>query len=382
MEQISLSWLITLVALFLFLPLILLSTRNKANTSNNFPPGKTGWPIIGESLEFLNTGRRGVPEKFIHDRMQKFSSHIFRTSLLGEPAAVLCGPTGNKFLYSNENKLVQAWWPSSVYKIFPSTGQSSSSEEAIKMRKMLLSFFKPEALQRYVETMDTIAKQHLKNEWENRKEVMVFPLSKGYTFALACKLFMSIDDPIQLARFADPFAILASGVIAIPINLPGTSFNKAIKASELIRKDLHKIIKQRKIELAEKRASPMQDVLSHMLSTSDENGTFMSEMDIADKILGLLIGGHDTASAAITFVMKFLAELPHIYNDVHKEQMEILKSKGSRELLKWEDIQKMKYSWNVACEVMRLAPPLQGGFREALADFTYNGFSIPKGWKI
>ncbi|KAF5196394.1 beta-amyrin 28-oxidase-like, partial [Thalictrum thalictroides] len=268
MELILVSLLITLVPLFLLLPLILfLSTRNKSNTLN-FPPGNTGWPFIGETLEFHNTGRRGVPEKFFHDRMQKFSSQVFRTSLLGEPAAVLCGPTGNKFLYSNENKLVQVWWPNSVYKIFPSLGKSSANGEAIKVRKMLPGFLKPEALQRYVERMDAIAKKHLKNDWENRKEVMVFPLSKSYTFALACKLLMSIDDPIQLARFADPFAILASGIIAIPINLPGTMFNKAIKASVLIRKDLETIIKQRKTDLAEKKASPMQDILSHMLLAS------------------------------------------------------------------------------------------------------------------
>ncbi|KAL8526632.1 hypothetical protein ACS0TY_015727 [Phlomoides rotata] len=118
-----------------------------------------------------------------------------------------------------------------------------------------------------------------------------------------------------------------------------------------------------------------------MLLTGDETGKFMQELDIADKILGLLIGGHDTASSACAFIVKYLAELPEIYDTVYHEQMEVLKSKVPGELLNWEDLQKMKYSWNVACEVLRLASPLQGAFREALTDFVYNGFSIPKGWK-
>lgn len=308
-----------LLLLLLSLSLCFLFDKNKSAAAPPIPPGRTGWPFIGESLEFLSSGWKGHPEKFFFDRMAAYSSAVFRTHLLGSKAAVFCGASGNKFLFSNENSLVQAWWPASVNKIFPTSLQTSNAlGEVIKMRKMLPSFLKPDALQRYVGIMDGIARRHFAGGWENKDRVEVFPLAKNYTFWVACRIFVSVEDPTQVARLSGPFNSLASALLGIPIDLPGTPFRQGIKASNFIRKELVAMIKQRKIDLAEGKASPTQDIMSHMLITCDDDGKFMHELDIADKILGLLVGGHDTASSACTLIVKYLAELPEVYHAVYK----------------------------------------------------------------
>ena len=64
------------------------------------------------------------------------------------------------------------------------------------------------------------------------------------------------------------------------------------------------------------------------------------------------------------------------------EQEEIVKSKASGELLTWDDIAKMKYTWKVAMETLRMTPPVFFSFRKVLTDFEYEGYLIPKGWQV
>ncbi|KAM7480907.1 hypothetical protein LguiB_005490 [Lonicera macranthoides] len=352
---------------------------NKKNSSQSPPPGKKGWPVIGETLEFLNN-----PEKFMRDRMAKYCPAIFSTNIIGEQCAVMCGAAGNKFLFSNENKLVEVWWPSNMDKVFPSSTQTTSKEETLKLRRILPNFFKPNMLERYVGTMDKVAQDHFAASWENQERVVVYPLTKRFTFSLACRLFVSLESKEGVAELAQRFDQIAPGLFSLPLDLPGTPYRGAINAAKYIRKKILVIIQQRKIDLAEGRALDKQDdILSHMLQTCvDDKGTLMKDLDIADKLLGLLVGGHDSVNSTCTSIVKYLAEQPDIYEQVYKEQMEIAKSKSPGELLNWEDLQKMKYSWNFTCEVLRVATPLQGAFRESLSDFVYNGFLIPKGWKL
>lgn len=64
------------------------------------------------------------------------------------------------------------------------------------------------------------------------------------------------------------------------------------------------------------------------------------------------------------------------------EQEEIARSKKSGELLTWEDLAKMKYTWRVALETLRLVAPIFGGFRKAMNDIEFGGYLIPKGWQV
>uniref|UniRef100_A0A7N2LBF2 Cytochrome P450 n=1 Tax=Quercus lobata TaxID=97700 RepID=A0A7N2LBF2_QUELO len=228
----------------------------------------------------------------------------------------------------------------------PELVEDVAEKDFVQMRRAVVEFLKPEALQHFVPIMDSMAKEHLETEWSPYREVKVFPLSMKYAFALAC-----------------------------------TTFNRAIRAGKVVRQEILEVIKQRKKELSENDGAVARDFLTHSLLELDENGKAINEMMIASRIMSLLIAGHDTTNSAITFMLKYLAEFPHVYSEVFKEQMEIAKSKGPNDLLNWDDIKKMKYSWNVVLESMRLTPPTQGTFREVVNDFTYTNFTIPKGWK-
>jgi cytochrome P450 len=73
----------------------------------------------------------------------------------------------------------------------------------------------------------------------------------------------------------------------------------------------------------------------------------------------------------------------YIFVCLFLEQMDIVKKReGKEDKLTWGEIQKMKYTWRVAQELMRTIPVAFGGFRKAMKDTSYGGYAIPKGWQV
>ncbi|KAL3616781.1 hypothetical protein CASFOL_039175 [Castilleja foliolosa] len=380
MELIAVTFSLALITL----TLIFLSRRRADGAAAKLPPGTFGWPFLGETIEFLF----GKPDVFVGDRMKKFSPDIFKTKILGEKTAVICGPNGHKFLFMNEQKYFTAFRPHSMQHFFRSFEKSPAaqppppppqqSDEAKAIRQP--GFLKPEALSRYLPKMDSITQQQLQTHLAGKNSVQIYPAAKTLTLTLACQFFLGTNNPERIARLVQHFDDVTVGMHSLMVNFPGTIFYRANKAAEAIRKELISVIREKKAAMA--NAGQMLDILSHMIVVTDSTGKPMPEAEVADKMMGMLIAGYSTVATTITFLMKYVGLNPDVYEKVRAEQMEIGAGKKPGELLDWEDMGKMKYSWNVICETMRLVPPLQGTFREVLTEFSYAGYTIPKGWKV
>ncbi|KAK2981154.1 hypothetical protein RJ640_013476 [Escallonia rubra] len=88
--------------------------------------------------------------------------------------------------------------------------------------------------------------------------------------------------------------------------------------------------------------------MSQVLLTTDENRRVLNELNVARHLFGVVDGSYSSIASALTFIIKYLSELPHVYDEVLREQTEIANSKEQHEMLAWEDIRKMKYFWNVS----------------------------------
>ncbi|XP_042964799.1 beta-amyrin 28-monooxygenase-like [Carya illinoinensis] len=216
--------------------------------------------------------------------MSNYSTDLFQTSLFGENLLVFCGASRNKLMFSSANKHVTPRWPRSISAAlnFPSD-RGFRQDDLAKLRALMIpEFLKPEALQRFLPIIDSMVKEHLEIAWSPYNEVKVLPLTKEYTIAVTCWVLVNIKDLEHINRFANLFGLLTKGVLSALIKLQGTTFSRAVREGKFLHEEFLAIIRERKMELLEKKGPTKEDLLSHMLlMTNHENDKGMNDKLIA-----------------------------------------------------------------------------------------------------
>ncbi|PIA27473.1 hypothetical protein AQUCO_07700028v1 [Aquilegia coerulea] len=368
----------TLLCLF-SISLFLIKIRRKP--SNRLPPGSLGIPIIGQSFSFLRAMRENTAEKWLEERVQKYGS-ISKVTLFGTPTVIIHGQAGNKFIFTSDTLTNQQ--PTSIRKLLGTRNlMELSGEDHKRVRGAVMSFLKPEVLKRYVGKMDTEMKKHLDMYWQGKEKVAVLPLMKTLTFDIICSLLFDLDLGTRRNDFLEAFQYVIEGLLSVPLNIPFTSLNRGIRASTKIKSMVRDIICEKRLAIEKQEAIPDQDLITSLLSIQGEdNEALLSENEIVDNVILVMSAGYDTSSVLITFMVRLMATDPVVYAGILKEQEEIAKSKTAIDSITWEDLSKMKYTWRVALEIMRITPPVFGAFRKTLKDAEFGGYLIPKGWQI
>ncbi|KAK8603919.1 hypothetical protein V6N13_096385 [Hibiscus sabdariffa] len=350
--------------IFLYRPLRNLFKPNRRQPP--LPPGTLGWPYIGETFQLYSQN----PNVFFASKQQRYGS-IFKTHILGCPCVMISSPEAAKFVLLTKPHLFKPTFPASKERmlgkqaIFFSRGHYHA-----KLRKLVLRAFMPDAIKSFVPSIESIAQHSLRSS--QGRLVTTFQEMKTYTFNVALLSIFGEDQVAYSEDLKRCYYVLEKGYNSMPINLPGTLFNKSMKARQEIARILAKIISTRR-----QMKPDCNDLLQSFMG--DKQG--LTDEQIVDNIIGVIFAARDTTASVLTWIIKYLGDNPSVLQAVTEEQEAIMRGK-EEEKLSWEDTKKMPLTSRVIQETLRVASILSFTFREAVEDVEYEGYLIPKGWKV
>lgn len=130
------------------------------------------------------------------------------------------------------------------------------------------------------------------------------------------------------------------------------------------------------IEQRRRSGEKRDDLLDLLLAArDDETGAVMDDRQLRDEVLTLMIAGHETTAAALSWTWALVSRHPEVERELHRELDEVL---GGRTPT-IDDLESLPYTRNVIEESMRLYPPAWATSRNALHDDTVGGYRIRKG---
>ncbi|XP_010070515.2 taxadiene 5-alpha hydroxylase [Eucalyptus grandis] len=380
------SWLFTLILALAPLFLLLKLKQKCVSTKHKLPPGQMGIPWLGETMDFYRAQQANrLFEDFVQPRMGRHGK-IFKTRLMGSPTVIVSGAEANRFFLSSEFKLVISSWPSSSVQLMGKNSiMQKHGEQHRHIHGLVASSLGSASAGSLVPKLSKLVQRHLDAHWSGQERINLYHFTKNLTFHIVFECLLGIDVEPGMPEI---FERILEGVFMPAVNVPGTKFSRAMRARKEIESLFVRVVRKKKEELERENSvgggggnKEGEAVLLPRYVAAMLRGE-MSEEEVIDNMVLMVFGAQDTTSFAIAMTFRMLAQHPHCYQLLLKEHMDFKSRKRGGEDINGEDIKKMSYTWKVARETLRLFPPIFGSFREAIVDIDYEGFTIPKGWKV
>jgi cytochrome P450 family 135 len=236
----------------------------------------------------------------------------------------------------------------------------------MRQRKLMLPPFHGERMKSYGELIEQITERRM-GSWPHEKPIELIGEFQEITLDVILRAVFGYESGPELERARTAIrrwlGLLASPVSMVPLARKHFGPDKPISPGNWIRRQVDRALYAL---IAERRADPAvadrEDVLSMLIQARDEDGQPMTDSELRDELVTLLLAGHETTATSLAWAVELLLTNPATLERLRED------------LANGDD-----YLNAVIHESMRLRPPIPLFDRKVCEPVEVLGHELPPG---
>jgi cytochrome P450 len=248
----------------------------------------------------------------------------------------------------------------------PVTGPSSllllDGERHLRMRKLMLPAFHGDAIAGFAEAIEQITQREI-DGWRPGDTIRTRIVAQRITLDVIIQAVFGITDPAQSAELKRLLPRLSS---PNPLQLlvqkdlgPRSPWGRLLRVRDRVDALLYAEIERRR---ADPGADASNDILGLLMAVRDEDGGPLSDRELRDELITILLAGHETTATSIGWVFERLLRTPPVLQRLTAE----VEAGGSS-----------AYLDAVIKETLRVRPVITEVFRAPTEATEIGGYEIP-----
>ena len=275
------------------------------------PPGPTSPPLAQtlqwsfRPLECMQRWRRRYGDAF----SVRFIG--FRT-----PMVLISDPEAIKALYTERSHGMPAGRNLTLEPILgPRSVLLLEGADHLAHRRLMLPPFHGERLRSYEGLVEEILTAEV-DSWPLNEEFAIHPRMQAVTLEVILRVVFGVSDGPRLERLRDLLGRVLSETASTPAMLSALIARRLGGRGPWRRFErlLDEVDEQLYAEIADRRGDPdlgaHDDILSALLEARFEDGEEMSDSDLRDQLMTLLLAGHETTATALAWAFDLLLRHP------------------------------------------------------------------------
>lgn len=312
------------------------------------------------------------------ERSAREYGDVVRFRIMGWEAWLLAHPDlVRRVLVHDADRVVKhTFFWRHVRRIFGRGLLTNEGPSWLHQRRLIQPAFHHERIVGYGRTMVDHTLRQL-DRWNPGRTIHVREEMTALTFRIVAETLFDADVEEDVERIREAFDVGVEEVAArfrrpvrIPDWIPIPGNLRYLRAVRRMDRLIGRII-------AEHREDGVEgdDLLSVLMRARDEEGRAMSDEQLRDEAITMLLAGHETTALALTWTLWLLAGHPEVDRGVAEEVAETLGDEPPEP----GDLERLPLLRRAIDESLRFFPPAYSFGREATGELEIGGWRAPAG---